>query len=627
MHVNSVQKFMLRCFVLMLALTSLYLAQANTPSVNAKPVSATLLVAPSGSDTGGCGSAALPCRTIQYAVNLAGNGDFVLVAAGNYTFNAATDICSGSLFSTAVVCVVNKQLNILGGYSTSNWSAPDPIANPTIIDGGNSVRGVWVVSTGPATGLRIEGFTIRNGVGRAISARPGQDSIFGYGGGMFVEQAFVILRSLIFESNQAVGSDTGANYGGTGAGGGLAIRNSSGGTILENLVFQNNQARGGTGPERGGYGIGGGMFIINSNISSARALTFSNNGAMGGSTGGSGVDSILGQLADGLGGGMAIHDRTNVYFQRITATGNTAQGGDAPNGNAGGAFGGGIYAEGATVIIEDSNVSSNAARGANGINNDTLIRGTGLAQGGGIHSFNANMTINRVYIINNTARGGNGATYKGSAGGGGVALVRLRGGSGSLIVNTIIADNLAAMGGGSSNVAGGGGGGLWLQGTNTGIYHATIARNRLGESIMQGQGIVMLSFGADTATNVGLSYSIIAEHTSTSAAAIHVQPNNTINLNRGLWAGNNKDTNADWNPAGAFNGLGSMLSASSADFVSPGMPNEDYHLASSSPARDQAIGSTTTVDIDNQLRSNPDIGADEWTPPLNNQLHLPLIRQ
>jgi len=168
------------------------------------------------------------------------------------------------------------------------------------------------------------------------------------------------------------------------------------------------------------------------------------------------------------------------------------------------------------------------------------------------------------------------------------------------------------------NVTGGGGGGIWVQATEANIVHTTVTRNRV-DSPMQGQGILLIEVGSKGAT-ADVSLSIVADHTGfgSSVAALHVKPGNTVNLQRGLWSGNDKDTNADSSPApaGTFNGLASMISGP-ADFVSPGAPDYDYHILSSSAAQDQATGSTAMVDIDGESRGlfgEHDIGADEYAP-------------
>lgn len=111
--------------------------------------------------SGNCSSSASPCRTIQYAANQSASGDRILVAQGIYTYNAGTDLCS-FLQTRAVVCFVDKNLTILGGYSTSNWSIANPSVNLTVIDGQNSRRGVAVIGFNTTIAyLDMEGFTIR----------------------------------------------------------------------------------------------------------------------------------------------------------------------------------------------------------------------------------------------------------------------------------------------------------------------------------------------------------------------------------------------------------------------------------------------------------------------------------
>jgi hypothetical protein len=105
---------------------------------------------------------------------------------------------------------------------------------------------------------------------------------------------------------------------------------------------------------------------------------------------------------------------------------------------------------------------------------------------------------------------------------------------------------------------------------------------------------------------------------------VQALPGTTINLNQGLWANNTKNHNAGdgaaW--AGTFNGLGTWSSAASAGFVAPAAPNYNYHLRSDSAAKEKAIGSTTSNDIDGDARpfdAVADLGADEYGYRLNVQ--------
>jgi hypothetical protein len=576
---------------------------------------ATIRVAPTGNDTSGCGSEGSPCQTIQYAINQAESGDTILIAGGTYTYNSSADICSQPLGTTAVACIVNKQLTILGGYSAEDWSDVDPSANVTIIDGEEEYRGVFVLKTDSTSSLHMEGFTIRRGLAQGNPKRPGNDKIFAFGGGMLVENSQVTLRNITFEDNLAIGENTDSAYGGAGSGGGLALRNTSSDINLVHITFEDNLSEGGTGPDRGGLALGGGLYTYKT-VVSGQYITFTNNVAMAGSSNG---DGFYKMHADAQGGAAAFQADSDVVFQDVRATSNIALGGYAPNGNAGGAFGGAFFTEDAALILRDIEVFANMAQGGEG-RNDGSTAGASYARGGGIAITDSDFTLDRATVISNTAIGGDGTVGRGSAAGGGIGVVRTYGDFSAEIINCIISDNSIQIGNGT-NIVGGGGGGLWLQGADADIVHTTFSQNRLQGSTTQGQAIVLLNFGSPTPAIANISYSIIADHTNSfGAAAIHVQPENTANLHRGLFAGNTKDTNADGVPAsaGVFNGLDSMLDAASANFVSPGSTNYDYHILGSSAAKDQATGSTTLQDIDGESRpigDASDIGADECLLP------------
>jgi len=588
-------------------LTGLCLSQLIISPVMVQAGTGIIRVAPSGSDTVGCGAIASPCQTIQYAVNLAVSGDTILVASGIYTYNSAADTCSEFIGTTAVVCILNEQLTILGGYATSNWSTANPSTNVTIIDGQTARRGVILQRThplAPMASLQMEGFTIQNGLSQGASSG-GDVQTFAFGGGMLTDASPIVLRHMIFKDNRAIGGNTSSSYGGAGSGGGLAIRTAPSGTILEHVTLDSNEARGGTGQNRGGLAIGGGLYTFQS-VVSGYYITLTGNIALAGNSFGGGVGD--GEKADAQGGGAGIQQGSNATLQYVSATGNSAIGGNAGT-DAGGAFGGALYADLATLSVIDSDLRQNVALGGNGSNG-------GLSAGGGIMSANSSVTVNRVTLISNTATGGNGSSNRGAAGGGGAYFARFSGSTVVDVTNSIVADNLAQMGT-TGTILGGGGGGLWLQGTQAGILHTTIARNRLGSSPMQGHGLLVLNDGAATASIANISYSIIADHTSyAGAAALHVKSGNTATLQRTVWAGNGKNTNAGDPGAGTINNS-NPLNATSADFVSPGSPSYNYHILGTSPAKNQATGSSTAIDIDRESRallSPPDIGADEYVP-------------
>ena len=546
-----------------------------------------------GADNGSCGATSQPCKTIQGAINIAADGDTIRVAKGTYQGSQA---CLGGI--PVVVCLINRHLTILGGYTTGNWNTADPVTNPTIIDGQNARRAIqfWGIDSSSAS-LTIRGFTIQNGLAQGSSSG-GDAETFAFGGGMIADRGLLVAQDMIFKNNTAVGGNTASAYGGAAGGGALSLRANPAGTALENIQFVDNKALGGTGLERGGFAIGGGLYTFAANLV-GKNLTFTDNQTIAGNSNGDGVNG--GNNADAQGGGAAFQVGSDVTLQNVVATGNQAFGGNTPNGDAGGAFGGAFFTELATVTLIDVDMRNNLAQGGDGLNNGN---GASLGIGGGFSAGGATVTLERATIINNTARGGDGTVNRGAAGGGGAQF----GGDVTIsIANTIIADNLAEMGA-TGVVPGGGGGGLFIDTANVSILHSTFARNRLGSSPMQGNGIVLINGGQATIT-----HSIIANHTSyASAIAVHAQPGNTVSLNNNLFSGNTTNTGG----GGTFSGTGTIFSGA-PDFVSPGSPNYDYHINSNSAAIDEAAGSTTAVDIDNQSRlsfSPPDVGADEFAP-------------
>jgi len=599
-------------FVFLVIMVVLVVSAFWPSRMSASP--STRYVAPSGNDVGDCTSPASPCQTIQYAINRANSGDTILVAAGTYTYNPLQDPCpflpSGG---KSVVCIVDKALTIRGGYSTNNWVVPDPINNLTVIDGQNTYRGVFLLGySTTTTNLVMEGFTIQNcrAEGPYI---PGDPS--GFGGGMLVSGAYVTLRGIIFKNNKVYGQNTISGAGGAAAGAGLAINWSQPGTssLLEHIVFDNNQSYGGSGPERGGIAYG--ALFVNGSITINNGI-FTNNLAKAGNSSGSGMYNGLG--ADALGG--AIGGGGGVWALRhITATGNTVIGGNAAT-YPGGGFGGAIYVERATSFyLADSYIGYNIAKGGDAQNG-------GFGAGGGVLVNTTPAIIERVYLIANSAIGGNstGGGLAGPGGGGGLYLWR----TGSdlnptaYLTNVVVADNYVALGNFGDPKLGGGGGGIQVQGLQANITHATIVRNRLGPPLVCGQGLLVLASPGVGPATANVNYSIIADHTEggTKAVAVLVQEGNTLTFNGGLFAGNLKDTNIDGSPMppGTINGLPTMHSASTAGFVAPGPPNYDYHILPTSPAVDRAISSTTALDIDGQKRpygTAADFGADEYVRP------------
>ena len=557
----------------------------------------------SGSDTAGCKSPTSPCRTLQAAIDRAAGGDTILAAGSGggivYTF-AADNACTKGLGANVVACVSNKSLTIRGGYTVGSFATYAPTANVSIIDGEGRHHGIY--AGGSNTTLEVAGFTVRNGFATGISKRSGTGSYFGFGGGMLVESAgAVVLRDMLFTANRAIGSDRSTDEGGAGAGGALSLLATS--ATLENVTFTGNTAQGGAGGASGGYAQGGALFTYSTTLTGT-SLVFEDNVARGGSTGGSGVAGN-GQRGDALGGGACFETGSSITLNGVRARRNEAIGGNAGT-DAGSAFGGGLFAEGANVTVAEAAIVSNLAQGGNAENG-------GLGSGGGIMTLNSTLSVNRAFVLANSAQGGNGGSgYAGGPNGGGITTSWVAGSSASnlTLANSIVGGNKAASGSGGKVL--GGGGGMWIQATTAALDNVTIASNTLGDLGVVGQGILLFQTGS-TGSNVTVRNSLITGHSGSHGSAVEVFPQSTVTFAGGLFYGNDWDTGRD-NPnlggnVGTFAGLNTMGSADPL-YVAPG--SNDFHIQHDSPARDQAIGSTQKVDVDNEPRdSKPDYGADE----------------
>jgi hypothetical protein len=584
----------------------------------------TYTVTTTGADDSGCGAPATPCRTIQFVVDQRvpyGGAGTIKVAAG--TFDGVAD-CPVGPTNQAVVCIVNRQVTLRGGFVPPNWETSTNDPSATVIDAKGAGRGVHIVrggEVGPTASLVMDGFTIQNGlVEGATSGSLGELSSFG--GGMYAEHSSITLRNVVFRNNEARGGTTTQVEGGRASGGALAVYSGWASVpapaTLRNVTFENNRTQGGRGADMGGYALGGAMFT-SAIVVDGDGIVFRDNAASGGPTSGAGTNGA--EKADALGGALAVETGGTVELRNVQASGNVATGGAAPNGDAGGSFGGAMYAEQATLTLVDARIVDNRTRGGDGEN---VTTGGSIAQGGGVQALMSNLTLDRVVVMSNESRAGDGARNGGVAVGGGVAVI-LGAFQGTVrpftLRNVVIADNQIVRGAGAPAI--GGGGGLYVNGAAGTLAHATIADNRLGDPNDVGGGIAAQPVpGFDT--HVNLVDSIVANHRTASphpsnagTAGVWIALDASADLTRVLFANNLHDSNAGQNnpfnlPPGAFT-MTAVSSAASAGFVAPG----DYHLAAGSPAIDQAVGSSLGVDVEGTSRPKgaaADLGAYERQP-------------
>jgi hypothetical protein len=122
-------------------------------------------------------------NNIQEAIDEANSSDQIFVKKGTYSLSATLSI-------------VDKGPAIYGGFSGLEWETSpedaDPAASPTIIDGGNSIRCIYILLEASSFGAPIiDGFTIRNGKADY------EGSLSDYGGGIWIRGGGMTLRPLI----------------------------------------------------------------------------------------------------------------------------------------------------------------------------------------------------------------------------------------------------------------------------------------------------------------------------------------------------------------------------------------------------------------------------------------------
>ncbi len=252
----------------------------------------TVTVCPAGLVTDTC-----QYNSIQAAVNAVAPGGTVKVASGVYT---DSDL-------DGWVVYITQTITLRGGYTVTNWTIPNPDANPTILDGQDSAQVVRIAS---GTAPLVEGFHIRNGSASS-------------GGGVYVAGGQPTLRRNRIYDNEGT-STTG------GGGGGVYIL--TGAVHLENNLIYTNSAS----------ARGGGVHIANGDVVLIHNTFFDNYAAL-------------------WGGGIYINAGSLTVTATILAE-NTAAGPTA---------GGGIQVDGGTASLSYSNLWNNSPSDSFGVIDET----------------------------------------------------------------------------------------------------------------------------------------------------------------------------------------------------------------------------------------------------------------
>jgi subtilisin family serine protease len=302
------------------------------------------------------------------AANSASEGDVVKVLGGE---------------AIGPIVIPPKDIEILGGWDAT-YTTRDPVANPTIIQGTPSQRGVqFQANAGPA--CVFDGFQVEGGSGSFRSSPYSGE----YGGGILVNRASPTLRNLVVTGNEAGNAST------LGLGGGIALLESD--AVIENVTVSGNS---------GIYGAG--MFIYKGAPSLVNVAVVDNsvitenvlNPSLGGGVHIVDSEPVLTDVT--VSGHLGSLEGGGIYVGELDLTSSLTMIGGEVSGNTATDNGGGLRLAGGTHDLQDVLIGGNSESAA-----------ATFMSGGGLFATAATVSISGATVADNSAQVAAGLQFEG----------------------------------------------------------------------------------------------------------------------------------------------------------------------------------------------------------------------
>ncbi|HBY94994.1 MAG: right-handed parallel beta-helix repeat-containing protein [Ardenticatenaceae bacterium] len=348
-------------FILGLSLTLVFLILSAPPG--SEPAAALAspgirYVATRGVDAGACTLPESPCRTVQYAVDVASPADEIWVASGVYTSVKSLAIGNQVVF-------INKPVIIRGGYSATSWNRPGGVASGTILDAMGQGRVVSIIA---ARTVVLDGLGITGGDASGLGGGLNDEAA---GGGIYSFTSTLWINNSWIAGNKAD------------AGGGVFLSQSharfTGNTIAGNIARIN----------------GGGIYLSNS-----PTLILDGN-------------SVVKNVARRNGGGLIL-DHSQALLDGNTVADNRAPygGGLGLEYSAASLIGNVIRRNGATQVIETASSYDGGGLAVSHsdavLDNNVIAENSAAGRGAGLFVWASRLRLRHTTLAGNTGGDGSG---------------------------------------------------------------------------------------------------------------------------------------------------------------------------------------------------------------------------